>query len=129
MMFLVLVSGRLQTTTWQDHAFMVLQGMCLFSLNFVCFYTASLAISSGLLSVILSYVTLFNALNNPVFWKERPTGSVFGAGALGIIGLSLMFWPEITAIANMVSWACLISFSKISAHNHPLYFSHIRFFR
>ena len=47
MMFLVLVSRRLQATTKQDHGFMVLQGMCLFSLNFVCFYTAGLAISSG----------------------------------------------------------------------------------
>lgn len=100
MMFLVLVSGRLQATTRQDHAFMVLQGMCLFSLNFVCFYTAGLAISSGLLSVIFSSATLFNALNNRIFWKERPTRSVFGAGALGIIGLSLMFWPELVKDAD-----------------------------
>lgn len=100
MMFLVLVSGRLQATTRQDHAFMILQGMCLFSLNFVCFYTAGLAISSGLLSVIFSSATLFNALNNRIFWKERPTRSVFGAGALGIIGLSLMFWPELVKDAD-----------------------------
>jgi drug/metabolite transporter (DMT)-like permease len=100
MMFLVLVSRRLQATTKQDHGFMVLQGMCLFSLNFVCFYTAGLAISSGLLSVIFSAATLFNAVNNRVFWGEKPTRAVFGAGILGVIGLSLMFWPELAADSN-----------------------------
>lgn len=100
MLSLVLVSGRLQATSKQDHGFMVLQGMCLFSLNFVCFYTAGLAISSGLLAVIFSSATLFNAFNNRIFWKEKPSRSVFGAGALGIIGLSLMFWPELVKDAD-----------------------------
>ena len=100
MLSLVLISGRMQVTNKQDHGFMVLQGMCLFSLNFVCFYTAGLAISSGLLSVIFSSSTLFNALNNSLFWKEKPSRSVFGAGLLGIIGLSLMFWPELAKDAD-----------------------------
>ena len=100
MLFLVLITGRLQATSKQDHGFMVLQGMCLFSLNFVCFYTAGLAISSGLLSVIFSSATLFNALNNQIFWREKPSRSVFGAGALGVLGLSLMFWPELAKDAD-----------------------------
>ncbi|MCS5558701.1 MAG: DMT family transporter, partial [Oceanospirillaceae bacterium] len=41
--------------------------------------------------------TLFNAVNNRIFWGESPTRAVFGAGILGIIGLSLMFWPELQA--------------------------------
>jgi len=97
MLSLVLVSRRLQATSKQDHGFMVLQGMCLFSLNFVCVYTAGLAISSGLLAVIFSASTLFNAVNNRIFWGEQPTPAVFAAGVLGIIGLSLMFWPELEA--------------------------------
>jgi len=97
MLSLVLVSRRLQATSKQDHGFMVLQGMCLFSLNFVCVYTAGLAISSGLLAIIFSASTLFNAVNNRIFWGEQPTPAVFAAGVLGIIGLSLMFWPELEA--------------------------------
>jgi|TARA_B110000211_G_scaffold233236_1_gene298885 drug/metabolite transporter (DMT)-like permease len=100
MLSLVLVSRRLQATSKQDHGFMVLQGMCLFSLNFVCVYTAGLAISSGLLAVIFSASTLFNAVNNRIFWGEQPTPAVFAAGVLGIIGLSLMFWPELEADAD-----------------------------
>jgi drug/metabolite transporter (DMT)-like permease len=100
MLFLVLVSGRLQTTSKQDHGFMVLHGICLFSLNFVCVYTAGLTVSSGLLAVIFSSSTLFNAINNRIFWGEKPTPAVFAAGILGIIGLSLMFWPELAEDSN-----------------------------
>ncbi|MBT4239403.1 MAG: DMT family transporter [Oceanospirillaceae bacterium] len=100
MLSLVLVSGRLQTTSKQDHSFMVLHGMCLFSLNFVCVYTAGLTVSSGLLAVIFSSSTLFNAINNRIFWGEKPTPAVFAAGILGIIGLSLMFWPELAEDSN-----------------------------
>ena len=100
MLFLVLVSGRLQTTSKQDHGFMVLHGICLFSLNFVCVYTAGLTVSSGLLAVIFSSSTLFNAINNRIFWGEKPTPAVFAAGVLGIVGLSLMFWPELAEDSN-----------------------------
>ena len=100
MLFLVLVSGRLQTTSKQDHGFMVLHGICLFSLNFVCDYTVGLTVSSGLLAVIFSSSTLFNAINNRIFWGEKPTPAVFAAGILGIIGLSLMFWPELAEDSN-----------------------------
>ena len=87
---------RVQSTSLQDHGYMMLQGICLFSMNFVCFYTAGLSIASGLLSVIFSSATLFNALNNRLFWGERPTPTVFIAGILGIVGLGLMFWPELS---------------------------------
>lgn len=97
MIVLVLVSGRLQTTSKQDHGFMLLQGMCMFSLNFVCVYTAGMALSGGLLAVIFSASTLFNALNSRIFWGEKPTRLVLGASVLGMVGLSLVFWPELAA--------------------------------
>lgn len=92
---LLYLSRRVQATNRNDHGFMMLQGMCLFSMNFVCFYTAGLTISSGLLSVIFSSATLFNAFNSRIFWGERPTPVVFIAGVIGIFGLGLMFWPEL----------------------------------
>jgi drug/metabolite transporter (DMT)-like permease len=92
---LLYLCRRVQTTTRADHGFMVLQGVCLFSMNFVCFYTASHTIASGLLSVIFSAATLFNAINSRLFWGERPSSEVFFAGVLGVFGLGLMFWPEL----------------------------------
>ena len=94
---LLYLSRQVQATTRQDHGYMVLQGACLFSMNFVCFYTAGLTITSGLMSVIFSSATLFNALNNRLFWGERPAPVVFVAGVLGVLGLGLMFWPELSS--------------------------------
>lgn len=128
MLPLVLLSRRLQATSRQDHGFMVLQGMCLFSMNFVCFYTAGLNMSSGLLSVIFSSSTLFNAVNNRIFWGEKPSRAVFGAGLLGIAGLSLMFLPELaldsdkgidmSSIGLALLGTCLFSFGNMISVRH-----------
>lgn len=97
MLPLMIITKKLQSTTVGDHGFMVLQGICLMSMNFVCFYAAGLTLTSGLLSVIFSLATIFNALNNFIFWREKPALRVIGAGGLGVIGLGFIFWPELRA--------------------------------
>lgn len=92
--------GKLQKTTWKDQGFMGLQGSCLFSLNFLCFYSATQYISSGLVSVIFSLATIFNAINNRWIFKERLPVSVFIAAAFGLGGLSMLFWPELSDNTN-----------------------------
>lgn len=87
--------GRVQKTNSRDHGFFLLQGCCLFSFNFVCFYTASQYVVSGLISVVFSAATLFNALNSRLLWGERPERYVYPAAALGIAGLVLLFWDSI----------------------------------
>lgn len=87
--------GRVQPTGWRDHGFFLLQGCCLFSFNFVCFYTASQYVVSGLISVVFSAATLFNALNSRLLWGERPGPTVYPAALLGIAGLVMLFWNSI----------------------------------
>jgi drug/metabolite transporter (DMT)-like permease len=87
-------TGKLQKTDRSDHGFMILQGLCLFSLNFMCFYTATQYISSGLVAVVFSLATLYNAVNNRIFWKEQIPAKVVLAGIIGSSGLVLLFWPE-----------------------------------
>ena len=87
--------NKVQTVTWTDHRYFLLQGCCLFSFNYICFYIATQYIVSGLASVIFSTATLFNALNNQWFWGEKPTGRTYLAGALGIAGLVLLFWEDL----------------------------------
>ncbi|MFC6978933.1 DMT family transporter [Microbulbifer taiwanensis] len=91
---LILLRG-VQKTGPRDHGFFLLQGGCLFSLNFICFYTASQYIVSGLISVVFSAAILFNALNNRLLWKERAEPGVYLAALLGIAGLVLLFWDSI----------------------------------
>ncbi len=88
--------GRLQPTRLRDHAFFVLQGLCLFSLNFICFYTASHSIISGLISVIFAAATLFNAFNQWLIWRKKPAASIYIACALGVAGLLMLFWRQLS---------------------------------
>lgn len=89
------LSGRLSRTRPRDHLFMALQGLCLFSLNFVCFYNATAFIPSGLVSVIFSLATIYNAVNARLFFGERITARALLATAVGVAGLVLIFWHDL----------------------------------
>ena len=95
MLPLMFALGRIAVTRWRDHSYFVLQGACLFCFNFVCFYTASKSMSSGLISIVFSMAILFNAVNSRIFFKVRPSRSIYLAGLIGVTGLSLLFWQEL----------------------------------
>jgi drug/metabolite transporter (DMT)-like permease len=92
--------GKLQQTNIRDHFFFILQGLCLFSLNFICFYTASNYIISGLISVIFASAILFNAFNQWLIWYKKPSVSIYIASLLGIIGLILLFGKQLVSVQN-----------------------------
>ncbi|MGE8497885.1 MAG: DMT family transporter [Pseudomonas sp.] len=91
----LLLSGRLQKLDGRGQAICLVQGLCLFCVNFMCFYTASQWIPSGLVAVIFSTATLWNALNARIFFKQRIAANVLAGGALGLLGLGMLFWPEL----------------------------------
>jgi drug/metabolite transporter (DMT)-like permease len=92
---LLMLLRQRQATTVEDHLFFMLQGACLFSLNFICFYTASSYIVSGLVSVVFSLATLFNAFNGRFIWKQKISSMTFSATVFGLTGLVLLFWDSI----------------------------------
>jgi drug/metabolite transporter (DMT)-like permease len=91
----LLLSGRLQKMDKRGQLICLTQGLCLFCLNFLCFYTASQWIPSGLVAVIFSTATLWNAINARLFFKQKIAANVLAGGALGLGGLALLFWPEL----------------------------------
>ena len=93
----LLSTKRLQKISFQDHLFCVLQGCCIFGLNFYCFYQATHYIASGLVSVMFSLAVLFNAFNYWLFFHQRPSFNLFPASLLGVIGMMLLFWQDLFA--------------------------------
>ncbi len=89
------LSGKLQKTTWRDQGFFVLQGICLFSINYILSYAATEYLVSGLVSVVFSMATLFNAVNNRLIWKEKPGARFIISALLGLMGLILLFWRDL----------------------------------
>ncbi len=83
---LLLVSRRLQPLGRRGQAICLAQGVCLFCVNFLCFYTASQWIPSGLVAVVFSTATLWNALNARLFFGQRIAPNVLGGGAFGLAG-------------------------------------------
>jgi drug/metabolite transporter (DMT)-like permease len=75
----------------------LLQGVFLFCCNFLCFYTASAWIPSGLIAVIFSTSTLWNALSARFILHKQVQSKVWQGGGLGLVGLLFLFWPEISA--------------------------------
>lgn len=93
--------GGLQSVRWRDHGFFVLQGICLFCLNYIFMYNASYYIISGLMSVIFALATLFNAFNQWLIWRKKPSPSIYLAGVMGVLGLILLFWQQIRLTGNL----------------------------
>ena len=94
---LLLLSRRLQPLNRNDHLFCVVQGCCLFCFNFYCFYTATGYISSGLASVIFSMATVMNVINNRIWFGKTPSLRTVLGALVGLMGISLLFWPEINS--------------------------------
>jgi drug/metabolite transporter (DMT)-like permease len=87
--------GRLRLPRREVRALVVAQGLCLFCLNFIGFLCASRTIASGLVAVVFSTATLWNALGARLVFGRALTPAILGGGALGLGGLLLMFWPEL----------------------------------
>lgn len=76
------------------------QGLCLFCLNFVCFLNASLSVPSGLVAVVFSTSTLWNALLARLILRREIAPQVIAGGALGLVGLLFLFWPQVAGHAG-----------------------------
>ena len=79
-----------------DHGFMFIQGGSLFCLNYLLFYICELTLISGLVAVIFSTIVVMNMLNGIFFLKNRFELRMGVGACLGLMGIALVFWPEIT---------------------------------
>ena len=77
---------------------MALQGVMLFALNYLFFYLSELYITSGLAAVVFSTIVIMNLINGRIFLGTSVEWKVMIGGILGLIGLGLLFWPEMAAV-------------------------------
>lgn len=87
---------RLPPDTW---AFVLLQGTLLFCLNYILVYYSAAYITSGLVAVLFSSIVLFNAAFERIFFTTHIDGRLILAGALGLVGIAMIFWPEVAEIS------------------------------
>ena len=90
------LSRRSMRYSMRDHGFMFLQGTSLFALNYWLFYLSELTLTSGLAAVIFSTIVVMNTVNGVIFLKNRLELRVVCGAGLGLLGIMLVFWPEVT---------------------------------
>ncbi len=92
----VLATGHQVRFPLADHLRFAAVGCCLFSFNFISFYYGGLSVPSGLLSVVFSLASVFNLVLGFVIFRQKVEPRVALGGLVGVIGIGLLFWPEIT---------------------------------
>jgi drug/metabolite transporter (DMT)-like permease len=80
--------------TARQHALFALQGVFMYSLSYLCVYTAERHVPSGLVAVGYSASPLLNGLAARALWGVRFSRRFIAGGLLGIAGVSLIFAPE-----------------------------------
>ena len=85
--------------TIRDHLFIALQGTCLFAVNYWLFYLAEVHLTSGIVAVMFSTIVFWNILNGRVFLKTPVRANVICGAGLGIVGIGLVFWPELSGFS------------------------------
>jgi drug/metabolite transporter (DMT)-like permease len=95
LMLLLVLKGVSLKISKKNHLFSLSLGVFLFSTNFICFYYATYYIPSGLNAVIFSLAPLLNAFNGWLFLRNTPDKRVIQGGIIGVIGVLLLFLPQI----------------------------------
>ena len=80
----------------RTHAFLALQGMLLFGLNYLGVYWAEQYATSGLVAVLFSTIVFMNPIGARLVFGTALTLRTLVAAALGVIGIALLFLPELT---------------------------------
>ena len=109
-----ILSGRGLSYTPRQHAFIALQGLFLFSSNYLVFYWATGLLTSGIVALMFSTVILMNIVNGALFMGSRVRPRVILGASFGIAGIAAIFWAEVSGVGDNADtwrglWMCLLA--------------------
>src|SRR5436190_12766097 len=90
------LSGRSLRFDARSHAFIALQGVLMFGLNYVGVYWAEVYAKSGLVAVLFSTIVFMNPIGAHFLFGTPLTSRTLVAAVLGVAGVALLFVPELT---------------------------------
>lgn len=93
------LTGKRLTFSSRDHRFMMLQGFTLFGLSYCGSYLATAYMTSGLVAVIFSTILMMNIINLRVFMRQPVAWRAFYGGVLGLTGICVVFWQDLSALS------------------------------
>lgn len=76
------------------HAALALMGCAMYGVSYIFVYHAELHLASGLVAIGYSASPLLSALGTRIFFRQPLTARLVLGAALGILGITLVYWPE-----------------------------------
>jgi drug/metabolite transporter (DMT)-like permease len=95
-----MATGRSLRFDRRQHAFIALQGALLFGFNYVGVYWAERYATSGLVAVLFSTIVFMNPIGARWLFGSPLTLRTLVAAVLGVIGVALLFLPELSHAAR-----------------------------
>ena len=97
-----------------QHVFIALQGLFLFSVNYLIFYWATDLLTSGIVALLFSTVILMNIFNGALILGQPISLRVVVGALFGISGIAAIFWSEVVSLENDSAtwqglWMCLVA--------------------
>jgi len=94
------LTGRSLRFDARAHTFIGLQGGLLFGLNYVGVYWAEHYATSGLVAVLFSTIVFMNPIGARIFFGAPLAARTLFAAALGVLGVALLFLPELERVRD-----------------------------
>ena len=83
----------------RSHAWFLVLGVFLFGVNYLLAYYAQFYITSALNAVLFTSIVWMNIFNTRLFFATRASAAVYLGAALGVVGVAVLFAPQLTGIA------------------------------
>ncbi len=77
------------------HIWFLFFGTCLYSINYVFFYTSNTYLISAYPAIVFSTVVIMNILGEWLYFKKKPTNKTLIGAIIGMIGIVIIFNKEI----------------------------------
>ena len=84
----------------REHLWIALFGVFMFSVSYICVYYAERYVVSGLVAVGYSASPLLGMLGMRLFFATPVTRRVLAGSLLGMVGITLVFWPEFSHLRS-----------------------------
>ena len=81
--------------SFNQHIWFLFFGTCLYSINYVFFYTSNTYLVSAFPAIVFSNVVVMNILGEWFYFKKKPTIQTLIGAAIGMIGIIIIFNREI----------------------------------
>jgi len=99
----------------KHHLQFAMFGLTLFGCNYYFLYNAQQHINSALTCIAFSTIMIFNMINARIWYNTKITQQVYFGGALGLVGITTLFWPQINDVSLGAQTLTGLAFGLIGA--------------